>query len=368
MKPVTMNQTLIAVMFAFLFFACGGRTIGGSDNNTTNTNNNDNTNDNQNNNNFDYLRTDLFYTQSYPENGEITIFGPAASLIKLELQNPIEDTWIEKLSFVSLMIPGWDIANTTLYLNGEAIAVGEWNVPELRLTFDLSGDSLFLVKEEGLILEVWAEVTGSICGNMKFYFNPEESRAVGAIYALDLPIVPSAQNEAPTNRLVVGNALSLGATTDTPPYEGTIPQNTEDAPLLELLFVAGEDMIISSHSYNLYFNSSQATLRDFKVWSVNDASEWVVFGGPMDTSSWNCTNENCGIDVSDTIEIPKCQSMSVLATIDVQYMPVNTHLRLAFDTSSMVVFSSMTQEELAPEHILHDMSEVTGFTQTIVSP
>jgi len=357
-------------VFVFLFSACGGRTIGGGDynNNYNNNNFNTNVNDNQNNNNFDYLRTDLVYTQSYPDNGEITIFGPATQLIKLELQNPIEDTMIERLSFVSLLIPGWDIANPTLYLNGEAVAVGEWNVPELRLTFDFSSDSLFLVKEEGLILEVWAEVTGTVCGKMNFYFNPEESHAVGAIYALDLPIIPSARNEAPTNRLVVGNALSLGASIDTPPYEGIIPLNTDDAPLLELLFVAGEDMIISSHSYNLYFNSSQATLRDFKVWSVNDASEWAVFGGPMDSSSWNCTNENCGIDVTDIIEISKCQHTSVLATIDVQNMPVNTHLRLAFDTVNMVVFSSMTQEELLPEHILHDMSEVTGFTQTIVAP
>ena len=328
----------------------------------SNNNNFNNDNINQNNNS---PGGSIIYTMFFSEETEVQIFQNQEMII-LELENAGEEpVRVEQLGFYISEPHSWDIVEKNLYYDNQIISTNTAETAGVFFNFQETGVVLDPGEKGEFVFK--ATFVNGVCRDSytTLLTTSIENRAFGVNSGVKFPFRPSDNPIIGIDtKKITGNALSVTTGPANPP-EGTVMQFSNDALLLEVMMTAGEDVSIDAYNYKMYLSGNQTNLEDFRVWTVNDASEWVVVSGPLDEPSWECLSNYCNVDVPDTINIPKCRDTILRATIDVRNMPVDTILRLVMDTTGMEVVSNLTQQQLASDHILAD-PEVWGNLQWIV--
>lgn len=183
-----------------------------------------------------------------------------------------------------------DLANPTLYLSGSPVDVeSSWNGD--FLTFDLSGNPIFIERGNSRTLEVRLDVVGGLGDTIQLdVYRDWHVEATGRTYGFGLNVDEVGAPPVLAPRDIIGGNLALSTSANNP-TTGDVMAGGEDIEFLAFNMSTGGDGVeITDLQLDINYVCTvcpiqNQDLQDVKIWTQNSSGDWVVIAGPLDPAA-----------------------------------------------------------------------------------
>lgn len=230
------------------------------------------------------------------------------------------------------------------------------------LTFEFGPNPIFIPRGGSQLLELHIQFAAGICRSIAF--DVENIKAMGVDSGLSMQTEENPVSTAPTPQLiqyVVKFELDLDN-----PATGDVPAGTDNHVLMVFTVNSTVSALADSLEFKIIGSSDgfESNFSDVKLWSLDEAQEWQVVGGPSDLLD-PCTDSECSVTLTDSFMFPVCSQQTFRITADVGASAAGSAVRVELDPHEIVTF----YDDGDPYPYQHLWGGVlVGNDQTIVSP